>query len=142
MAVRLLFSVALGVVAVPLGALLLNWLYPVVGQGLAGGAIVLFRGVAAGVVAAVIAFALYPRLSPKISRRMLWMLGVPAVGLLALLAMSVRQSGLEQDAYLEELRANLPPFRMYLASREKVGSAQFIDIEFDSAQQQYAVRYP
>ena len=138
---RLLLSLALAIDATLPGALLLNWLYPIVDQGLAGGAIVVFRSMAVGIGAGVLAFLLYPLLPPKVARWALYLLGFPALILLVLLVISVRQSKLEQSAHLNELVAQLPPFKLYLANSEHLSAPPFVDIDFDSGEQQYTVQY-
>lgn len=139
---RLFLSLFLAIDAAALGALLLNWLYPVVDQGLAGGAIVLFRGVAVGIGAAVLMFLLYPLLPANLARWLLYLLGLPALVLSLLLAVAIRQNQREQSAYIDELVARMPPFQVYLANSERQSPSAFVDIEFDSARGRYEVLYP
>lgn len=139
---RLLLSLILAIDAAALGALLLSWLYPVVDQGLAGGAIVLFRGVAVGIAAAVLMFLLYPLLPANLARWLLYLLGLPALVLSLLLAVAIRQNQREQSAYIDELVARMPPFKVYLANNERHSASAFVDIEFDSTQGRFEVLYP
>lgn len=116
---RILFSLVVALVFLAIGTVVGGIYFVPAGSGLAAAPIALSYGLITALIVGLLAFILYPRITPA-QRKWLWLPAVTSLFIIAaILVRSYIITQSDQQAYLDEMRRNFPPFELTWQSAEE-----------------------
>jgi len=137
---RLVFSVTIAFVFLAVGTVVGGVFFVPPGSGLASGPIALSYGIVAALLSAVLAFFFYPKIS-DLQRKWLWYpVATAAIVIAAVLIRGYTSTQSEQQAYLDDLRRNFPPFELLWLPAGDF-ARDFISLNVDSRDHSFQIDY-